>query len=57
MCSSGFSSWPYAFSMYVNPLSTIIDSHHYTPFADDLQLQMSAPPDKITELLTLFSHV
>ena len=41
------------FSMYVKPLSAIIDSHaiiHYS-FADDLQLQMSAPPDKISELL------
>ena len=39
--------------MYVKPLSTIIDSHsiiHHS-FADDLQLQMSAPPDKISELV------
>ena len=41
------------FFMYVKPLSAIIDSnsvrHH--SFADDLQLHMSAPPDKISELL------
>ena len=40
-------------SMYIKPLSTIIDSHsiiHHS-FPDDLQLHMSAPPDKISELL------
>ena len=39
--------------MYIKPLSAIIDSHsiiHHS-FADDLQLQMSAPPDRIPELL------
>ena len=39
--------------MYIKPLSAIIDSHsiiHYS-FADDLQLHMSAPPDRISELL------
>ena len=39
--------------MYIKPLSTIVDSHsiiHHS-FADDLQLQMSAPPDRISELL------
>ena len=39
--------------MYIKPLSTIIDSHsiiHHS-FADDLQLQMSAPPNRISELL------
>ena len=38
--------------MYIKPLSTIIDSHsimHHS-FADDLQLQMSALPDEISEL-------
>ena len=39
--------------MNIKPLSAIIDSnsiiHH--SFADDLQLQMSAPPDRISELL------
>ena len=38
---------------YIKPLSAIIDSHsiiHHS-FADDLQLQMSAPPDRISELL------
>ena len=37
----------------IHHLSAIIDSHsiiHHS-FADDLQLQMSAPPDKISELL------
>ena len=44
---------PILFTMYTKPLSAIIDSHsiiHHS-FADDLQLQMSAPPDKISELL------
>ena len=39
--------------MYIKPLSAIIDSHaiiHHS-FTDDLQLQMSAPPDSISELL------
>ena len=39
--------------MYVKPLSAITDSHfimHHS-FADHLQLQMSAPPDRISELL------
>ena len=39
--------------MYIKPLSAIIDQHsiiHHS-FADDLQLQMSAPPDRISELL------
>ena len=41
------------FTMYIKPLSAIIDSHsiiHHS-FADDLQLQMSAPPDRISEPL------
>ena len=38
--------------MYNNRLSAIIDSHSIThhSFDDDLQLQMSAPPDNISEL-------
>ena len=39
--------------MYIKPLSAIIDSHsiiHHS-FADDLQLQISAPPDTISEPL------
>ena len=39
--------------MYIKALSAIIDSHsiiHHS-FADDLQLQMSAPPDRTSELL------
>ena len=39
--------------MYNKPLSAIIDSHsiiHHS-FADDVQLQMYAPPDRISELL------
>ena len=39
--------------MYIKPLSVIIDSHsimHHL-FADDLQLHMSALPDKISKLL------
>ena len=38
---------PILFNSYIKPLSAIIDSHsiiHHS-FADDLQLQMSAPPD------------
>ena len=44
---------PMPFFMYIKPLSTIIDSDSIThhSFADDLQLQMSAPPDKLSELL------
>ena len=41
------------FTMYIKPLSAIIDSHsiiHHI-FADDLQLQISAPTDEISELL------
>ena len=41
------------FTMHIKPLSAIIDLHsiiHHS-FADDLQLQMSAPPDGISELL------
>ena len=44
---------PMLFTMYTKPLSAIIDSHsiiHHS-IADDLQLQMSAPPDGISELL------
>ena len=44
---------PMLFTMYIKPLSAIIDSHsiiHHS-FADDLQLQMFAPPDRISELL------
>ena len=44
---------PILFTMYTKPLSAIIDSHsiiHHS-FADNLQLQMSAPPDRISELL------
>ena len=39
--------------MYTKPLSAIIDSHsiiHHS-FADDIQLQMIAPPDRISEQL------
>ena len=40
------------YSIYIKPLSAIIDSHSITHhlFADDMQVQMSAPPDKISEL-------
>ena len=44
---------PILFTMYIKPLSAIIASYsiiHHS-FADDLQLQMSAPHDKISELL------
>ena len=44
---------PMLFTMRTKPLSAIIDSHsiiHHS-FADDLQLQIYAPPDRISELL------
>ena len=44
---------PMLITMYARPLSAIIDSHsiiHHS-FADNLQLQMSAPTDRISELL------
>ena len=44
---------PMLFTMYIKTLSAIIGSHsiiHHS-FADDSQLQMSAPPDRISELL------
>ena len=43
---------PMLFTMYIKCLSAIIDSHSIInhSFADDLQLQMSAPPDRISEL-------
>ena len=51
--SQGSVLGPMLFTMYIKPLSAIIDSHsiiHHS-FADDLQLQMSAPTDRISELL------
>ena len=44
---------PMLFTMHIKPLSVIIDTHSFIhhSFADDLQLQMSAPPDRISELL------
>ena len=41
------------FAKYAKPLSAIIDSYSimHNSFADDLQLQMSASPDEISELL------
>ena len=44
---------PILFTMYIKPLSDIIDSHsiiHHS-FADGIQFHMSAPPDRISELL------
>ena len=44
---------PMLITMYIKPMSATMDSHsiiHHS-FADDLQLQMSAPPDGIYELL------
>ena len=44
---------PILFTMYIKPLSVNIDSQSIInhSFADDLQLQMSTPPDSISELL------
>ena len=41
------------YTMYVKPLSAIIDSHYvmHHSFYDDLQLHMSALPDRLSELL------
>ena len=53
MYTQVFLSVQFLATMYIKPLSAIIDSHsiiHHS-FADDIQLQMSAPPDKIHELL------
>ena len=44
---------PVLFTIYIKPLSAIIDFHsiiHHS-FADDLQLHMSAPPDRLSKLL------
>ena len=44
---------PMLFTMYIKPMSAIIDSHsiiHHS-FADNLLLQMSAPLDRTSELL------
>ena len=44
---------PILFTMYIKPWSASIDSHsiiHHS-FADDLQLQMSASPDRISQQL------
>ena len=44
---------PILFTMYIELLSAIVDLHSiiHQSFADDLQLQMSAPTDEISELL------
>ena len=50
---------PILFTMYIKPLSAIIDSHsiiHHS-FADDLQLHMSAPQIEYLSYFTLCSHV
>ena len=49
---------PILFTMYIKPLSAIIDSHsiiHHS-FADDLQLQMSTPQIEYLSYFTLCSH-
>ena len=50
---------PILFTMYTKPLSAIVDSHsiiHHS-FVDDLQLQMSAPLDRISELRSIQSCI
>ena len=50
---------PMLFTMYIKPLSAIIDSHsiiHHS-FADDLQLKISAPLIKYLNYFTLCSNV
>ena len=53
LCTQGSVLGLMLFIMYIKPLSAIIDSHSimHPSFADDLQLQMSAPSDKISKLL------
>ena len=50
---------PILLTMYIKPLSVIIDSHSIThhSFADDIQLQMSAPLIEYLSYFTLYSHV
>ena len=53
VCATYIMSYVGTYFMYIKPLSTTIDSHsimHHS-FDDDLHLQMSAPPNKISELL------
>ena len=51
---------PILFTMHIKHLSAVIYSHsimHHS-LADDLQLQMSAPPDRISEVLhTMQSYI
>ena len=44
---------PILFTMYIISLSANINSHSIIrhSFADDIELQMSTPPDEISELL------
>ena len=51
--SQGSVLGPITISMYVKPSSAIMDSHYIThhSFADVIQLHMSAPPFKISDLL------
>ena len=50
---------PILFTMYIKPLSAIIDSQSimHNSFTNDIQLQMSAPPMEYLCYLTLCSHV
>ena len=50
---------PICFTMYIKPLSSIIDSHsiiHHS-FADDLQLQCMLPQIEYLSYFPLCSHV
>ena len=50
---------PVPFSMYIKPLSTIIDSHHiaHHSFADDIQNRYLSLLTKHPKYFTLCSHV
>ena len=50
---------PMLFTMYIKSLSAIIDSHStiHNSFADELQLQMSAPLMEYLCYFTICSHV
>ena len=51
--SQGSVLGPIRFSMYIKPLSAIIYSYsiRHHSFADDSQMQISAPPNSISTLL------
>ena len=51
-CSTGISPWTCSLRLYTAPLSTVIEKHSVLrhSYADDSQLQKSAPPHQIPHL-------